>query len=296
MRFGACGVVVALVLSALSAHPRAANAQKQMRSDGTSDAAPPIPLPADTTKRLRSGDLAVVRAALDDVRMSARGGSAAVATIVDLLRKGMPPSLTLAALGALADTESEAASETVAWYARNRSPEIRREAVAALAKTRGAPATTALRAGLSDADPRVRGESAAGLGSIKAKKAVPDLMTALEHDVLEAAVPIGQLCASDQCEWLADKLGRMQFGTVTAGLYQVLFRPSGEVPDDLKKKVIDRVRDLATPEANGFLQEVQSKWPATGSRQVKQAIDRAVSATRGSSGASQTDSTPPNSQ
>jgi len=306
MRVGACGALVALATLALSVGPSAVYAQKQTRSvapgEGTpapgrnADAAPSIPLPADTIKRLHNGDLAVVRAALDDVRVSAKSGSAAVPAIVELLRKGMPPSLTRAALGALADTESEAASETVAWYARDRSPEIRREAVAALAKTRGAPAVKALRAGLSDADPGVRGQSATGLGSIKARQAVPDLMNALEHNVLEAAVPIGLLCAADQCEGLASKLGSMQFGTVTAGLYQVLFRPSGEISDDVKKKVIDRVRDLATPEANRFLQEVQSKWPPAGSRQVKQAIDKAVSATRGSSGSSQTDSAAPSSQ
>ena len=306
MRVGACGALVALAVLAPIVRPPAVYAQKQTRSvapgDGApaagrnADAAPSIPLPADTIKRLHSDDLAVVRAALDDVRVSAKSGSAAVPAIVELLRKGMPPSLTRAALGALADTESEAASETVAWYARDRSPEIRREAVAALAKTRGAPAVKALRAGLSDADPGVRGQSATGLGSIKARQAVPDLMNALEHNVLEAAVPIGQLCAADQCEGLASKLGSMQFGTVTAGLYQVLFRPSGEISDDVKKQVVDRVRDLATPEANRFLQEVQSKWPPAGSRQVKQAIDKAVSATRGSSGSSQTDSAAPGSQ
>jgi len=285
MRVGVTGVLVALFTLPLPV----AHAQKQQRPAHSTDAGASIPLPADAIRRLRSGDLAAVRTALDDVRVSGKSGSSAVATILELLRKGLPPPLTRAAVAALGDTESEAASETLAWYARNRNAEIRRDAVEALAKTRGAAAMTALRAGLSDADSGVRSQSAIGLGTIKAKQAVPDLLTALEHNVLEAAAPIGELCVADQCDRLASKLGSMPFGAVTAGLYQVLFRPSREVPDDFKKSVIDRVRELATPEANQFLQGVQSKWPATGSRQVKLAIDHAVTATRGAYGSSQTD-------
>jgi HEAT repeat protein len=233
-------------------------------------------------KRLKSGDLDQIKTALDDVRTSARAGAAAVPAVVELLKQGMPPALTQAAIDTLGDTESEAASEVLAWYAHHRSVSLRRAAVQALARTRGAAAARALRAALSDPDPAVRGLSATGLGSMKAKEAVGDLFVALDHRIAEAAAAIGQLCAGNECDRLASKLGSVPFDVVTGGLDQVLFRAEGDVSDDVKVKIVGRVRELGTGEANRFLKDVQSKWPSTWSQRVKQAIDQAVLATSAS--------------
>ncbi len=250
------------------------------------DAPKAIPLPPDAIKRLESGDPAQIKTALDDVRTSAKAGAAAVPAIAHLLEQGLSPDLTQAAIETLADTESEGASETLAWYARHRNTAIRRAAVQALARTRGAAAVKALREGLSDPDPAVRGLSATALGSMKAKDTVGDLFVALDHKIAEAAASIGQLCAGNECDRLAAKLGSVPFDVVTSGLDQVLFRPSADVSDDMKVKIVGRVRELGTGEANRFLRDVQTKWPKTWSQRVKQAIDQAVLATSSSPGAS----------
>ena len=65
----------------------------------------------------------------------------------------------------------------------------------------------------------------------------------------------------------------------------MLFRPAADVSDDIKVKVVGRVRELGTGEANRFLRDVQTKWPKTWSQRVKQAIDQAVLATSASPGA-----------
>jgi len=161
------------------------------------DAPQAVPLPADAIKRLKSGDTAQIKGALDDVRMSAKAGAPAVPAIADLLQVGMSPALTQAAIDAIADTESEAGSEALSSYARDRNVAIRRAAVQALSRTKGPAAVKALRAALSDPDAGVRGLSATGLGSMKAKDAVGDLFVALEHKVAEAAASIGQLCAGN---------------------------------------------------------------------------------------------------
>ena len=64
----------------------------------------------------------------------------------------------------------------------------------------------------------------------------------------------------------------------------MLFRGGKDVSDDLKVKIVGRVRELGTGEANHFLREVQGKWPAAWSQRVKQAIDQAVMATSSSPG------------
>jgi HEAT repeat protein len=268
-----CAVGLALVALGPSAHAKPAAA---------ADAPQAVPLPPDAIKRLKSGDPAQIKSALDDVRMSAKAGAPAVPAIAELLQQGLPPALTQAAIDAIADTEAEAGSEAVAWYTRDRNTDVRRAAVQALARTKGATAVKALRASLSDPDPGVRGLSATGLGSMKAKDAVGDLFVALEHKVDEAAASLGQLCAGNECDRLAGKLGSVPFDVVTGGLDQMLFRPSNDVSDDVKIKVIGRVRELGTGEANRFLRDVQGKWPKTWSQRVKQSIDQAVLATAGS--------------
>jgi HEAT repeat protein len=245
-----------------------------------------IPLPPDAIKRLESGDPAQIKTALDDVRMSAKAGAAAVPAIVHLLAQGLPPDLTQAAIETLGDTESEGASEAISWYARHRNSALRRAAVQALARTRGPAAIQALRQGLSDPDPAVRGLSATALGGMKAKDTVGDLFVALDHKIPEAAASIGQLCAGNDCDRLAAKLGSVPFSVVTSGLDQVLFRPPADVSDDVKVKIVGRVRELGTGEANRFLRDVQAKWQKTWSQRVKQAIDQAVLATGSSPGAS----------
>jgi HEAT repeats len=268
--------------------------QPKPKPAGTADFAAPlaVALPADAIKRLKSGDLVQIKSALDDVRVSGRAGGAAVPAIVDLLKQGLPPSLSQAALETLGETTSEAAAEVLAWYAHQRNLALRRAAVEALGKTHGAVAIKALRAALSDPDEGVRGLSATALGEMKAKEAVGDLFVALDHKVEEAAASIGQLCEPSDCERLAGKLGNVPFDVMTGGLDQVLLRGAKDVDDETKIKIVGRVRELGTAEANQFLKDVQIKWPAKSSPRVKQAIDQAVIATSGSPGSPASEGSP----
>jgi hypothetical protein len=246
---------------------------------------PPAPaLPHDIAERLASGDAAKIQSALDDIRVAGKAGAPAVGGVVELLRRGLDAKLTRAAIDTLGDTEAETASDTVAWYAHHRSLDIRRAAVKALARTQGLVAVKALRQALSDPDAQVRGLAATGLGAAKAKESVPDLFTALDHKVNEAATSLGMLCSGDECDRLAAKLGVLPFDVVTGGLDQVLFRPPTDVSDDVKVKLIGRVRGLGTAEAHRFLVDVQGKWPASWSQRVKQTLEEAIVATSAGSG------------
>jgi HEAT repeat protein len=285
MRRSIAPFVVSLALASTAAF-----AQPKPKPPGAPAAAAPVAhvsptLAHDVAVKMKSGDRAQIRAALDDVRMAGKAGAPAVPAIVDALKHGLDVPLTQSAIETLADVESEAASEVLGWYAQHRNPALRRAAVSALPKTRGPAAVRALRGALADQDAAVRGLAATGLGALKAKEAVPDLFVALDHKVAEAASSIGQLCSGGECEKLADKLGQLPFDVVTGGLDQILFRPATEVSDDTKIKVIGRIRELGTGEANKFLREAQKKWPETASKRVKQSLDQAVLATSGSVGA-----------
>lgn len=277
----------ALLVSArdASAQPKvpAAGAPADKDKDGKKGAAPASP-PVDVkpiVTKLKSGDEGQIKEALDDARLAGPGASAASPAVAEVLARGLSAAITQSAIETLGDLESEAGSAAIAPFATHRNPKIRRAAVKALTRTKGAAAGTALKRALSDSDPVVRGTAASGLGVLKARDSVPELFVALDHRVNEAAASIGQLCNAEQCEQLAAKLGKLPFDVVTGGLDQVLFRPATDINDDAKVKIVGRIREQGTIEGNKLLRDVQKRWPATGSKRVRQAIDQAVMATAG---------------
>lgn len=266
----------AVGLAVVTAGSHEADAQGKQK--GGAAAAAKGPDVADATAKLRSGDPAAIKAALDQARIAGKDAAPLAPAIEELLRRGTSAELAVAAMQTLADIGQSSSSAAIRPYARHRRADLRRAAVKALLKTGGPEAVAALRGALGDADAMVRGMAASGLGALKAKDAVDELFVALDHKVNEAAASIGQLCATEQCEKLAGKLGTINFDIVTSGLDQILFR--ADVADDEKLRVVGRLRELGTGEANKYLRDVQSRMHAASPR-LKQAIDQAVLATGG---------------
>jgi HEAT repeat protein len=264
-------------------------------SGAAAQSAPPKPAPkpapkggtvavsGELAKKLKSDDPNEQKAALDEIRVAGRSASHLAGDIAHLLDQGGPKPLTEAAIETLGDLESADAAPAVAAYAVHRDVKIRRLAVQTLVRTKGAAAIKALRARLSDSDAMVRGTAASGLGTLKAREAMPDLFVALDHRVGEAAASIGLLCNPKECDEFATRLGRQPFEVMTGGFDQILFRPTTEVSEDAKIKVIGRVRELGTPDANKFLRDVQKRLPKNASPRIKQAIDQSIAATGGAS-------------
>ncbi|HWL86031.1 MAG TPA: HEAT repeat domain-containing protein [Polyangiaceae bacterium] len=242
------------------------------------------PLPAGTAEKLKSGDPERIAAALDDVRLAGKGAARLTGEITGLLDRGLTASLAEAALAALAEVEAPVSTPSIVSYLSHRDAKVRTAAAKALARTKGTAAVVALRRALSDSEPGVRGAAASGLGALRAREAVGDLAVALDHRVVEAAEPIGQLCNADECNDFLGRLGRLPFDLMESGLEPILFRPNAEVSEDTKANVIGRVRELKTNEAHKFLQEIQKRWPAGASPRLKTLVDQAVTATNRASG------------
>jgi HEAT repeat protein len=267
----------ALLCAASSAH---AQQQQPPKPAGK----PPAKIDvAPAVQKLKSGDEGQIRAALDDLRLGATAAAAAAPAVAEVLTKGLSEPLTQQAIDTLGDLESPEGSPALALYATHRTVAIRRSAVKALTRTKGPAAGAALKRALGDADAQVRGNAASALGALKAKDAVPDLFVALDHKVNEAAASIGQLCNAEQCDQLASKLGKLPFDVVTGGLDPILFRPVADVSEDTKIKVLGRLRELGTAEANRYLKDVEKRLPKETSPRIKQAVEQAVKATSGGS-------------
>jgi HEAT repeat protein len=233
-------------------------------------------------ERLKSADPEAVRAALMEVKEAGKQAAPAAPAVADLLRRGTTPTLAALALGALAVIGGPAQAGVVAGYAHHRVADLRSKAVVALGTCGGEAALPTLRQALGDVEPAVRGSAASALGGLGsgARPALADLYAALDRNVLEAAAAIGQLCVGEECAAFSAKTGRIGLDVMVSGFDALLFRPSNEVPDQQKIKVVERVRDLRTIEANKYLRDLQSRG-ATLSPRVKQTIDEAVLATAG---------------
>lgn len=260
----------------VAAQPAKAAAPQPAKAAAKADIGPSV-------QKLKSGEEGQVRAALDELRIAGPGAASAAPAVAEALARGLNEPLTRQAIDTLADLESEGGSAILAQYATHRTIAIRRSAVLALTRTKGPAAVPALRRALGDADAQVRGTAAAGLGALKAKDSVADLFVALDHKVNEAAASIGQLCNAEQCDQLASKLGKLPFDVVTSGLDPVLFRPTADVSDDTKIKVLGRLRELGTGEANRFLKDVEKRLPKETSPRIRQAVEQGVKATAGGS-------------
>lgn len=239
---------------------------------------PPAPPAVDAkgmAQKIRSGDPARALEGIAAARDAGAAAAGAAPAIEELLARGATVPVTKAAIEALGAIGQGTSSAALRPYARHRLAEVRRGAFKALSATKGPDAIAAFEEGLRSGDAVVRGYSASGLGDLGVTRALPDLFAALDREVTEAAAAIGQLCDPAACERFVDRLGKVAFDVMTSGIDPMLFRGQA-LPDELLVGVIDRVRDLGTPEAGKFLADVQARWPATGSPAVKRALDGAV--------------------
>jgi hypothetical protein len=279
-------VCIAAALAGVALSSGDAQSKPGQAKPGKGGAGDAVALTAASLAELKSDDVELVRAGLDDARLAGPKAAAAVPQIVLLLRSGLPYPVAEAAIDTLSEIESPEVQAFVP-YAHHRDAKLRRAAVRALGKVTSVAAvpvaTDALRAALADPDALVRATAAIGLGSLKAHAALPDLFLALDHHIYEAAVSIGQLCTGADCDAFVGRMGKIPFDVLTTGIDPMLFRP--EVSEDAKVLVVDKVRDVGTGDANKFLRGIQTRWPKTGSAKVKREIDAAVLATLSSPGA-----------
>src|SRR6478752_6832158 len=225
-------------------------------------------------KALESGDESQAAAALDTIAKSGEPSGAAL--VEQLLARGASVTLlsrAIETLGILAQPTSGAA---LAPYAQHRTPELRRAALRALVATKSPLAGDVLRRALHGSDASQRAIAARGLGQLNVRAAVPELFSVLPKDVAEAAQSLGQLCVGAECEKFIDLLGRLRFEVMESGIVPLLLRPQSDVPDELKLKLIERLRRMATRPANQLIQTALATFPADGSPKVKLGLERAL--------------------
>jgi HEAT repeat protein len=260
----------ALALStAVSAAPKSAPSKATPAAPAKSK----LDLPA-LQRALESGDEAQTVAALETIADSRDPAGAAL--VEALLARGASVKVLSRAIETLGVMALPSSGAALVPYTRHRTPELRRAALRALIATRSPLAGEVLRRALHGSDASQRAIAARGLGELDVRAAVPELFNVLPKDVPEAARSLGQLCVGAECERFMGLLGKLRFEVMESGMVPLLLRPPADVPDELKLKLIERLRRLATQPANQLLQAALSQFPADGSPKVKQGLERAL--------------------
>jgi HEAT repeat protein len=262
----------ALIGLAAAAPPKAGG--KPAKAAAAAASKPKLDVPA-LQKQLESGDEAQALAALETIQKS--GDEPVGASLVEvLLSRGASVTVlsrAIETLGILAQPSSGAA---LAPYAQHRTPELRRAALRALIATRSPLAGDVLRRSLHGSDASARSIAARGLGELNVRAAVPELFGVLPKDVAEAAQSLGMLCVGAECEKFIGLLGKLRFEVMESGIVPLLLRAQADVADELKLKVIERLRRMATAPANQLIQTALAKFPPDGSPAVKRGLERAL--------------------
>jgi hypothetical protein len=259
--------------SAQAPKPAPAKPGKPGKPAAAAPATSKLDLPA-LQKALESGDEAKTVEALETI---AKSGDAAGAPLVEgLLMRGASVTVLSRAIETLGILGQPSSGGALAPYARHRTPELRRAALRALIATKSPVAGDVLRKALHGSDPAGRSIAARGLGELNVRAAVPELFSVLPKDVAEAAQSLGMLCVGPECDKFIGLLGKLSFEVMESGMVPLLLRPQADVSDELKIKLIERLRRMATQPANQLLQTALGKFPADGSPAVKKALERAL--------------------
>ena len=272
------GAALALAFGLASAPaPAAPAAPAKAPAKSAKGPAAPAKSKLDTAalqKALESGVEGQVLGALDTIGNS--GDPAGAPLVEALLARGATVTVLSRAIETLNMLAQPSSGQALAPYAQHRAPEIRHAALRALIATKSPLAGDVLRRALHGSDAAQRSIAARGLGELNVRAAVPELISALAHDVPEAAQSLGQLCVGQECEQFTGLLGRLRFEIMESGIVPLLLRPQADVSDDLKLKLIERLRRMATQPANQLIQTALTKFPADGSPAVKKGLERAL--------------------
>jgi HEAT repeat protein len=225
-------------------------------------------------KALESGDEAKTIEALDTIQ---KGGDPAGAPLVEaLLLRGASAAVLGRAIETLGILAQPSSGQYLAPYARHRMPVLRRAALRALIATKAPNAGDVLRRALHGNDASQRAIAARGLGQLGVRAAVPELFSVLPKGVSEAAESLGVLCVAEECAKLMGLLGKLSFEVMESGMVPLLLRPQADVSDELKLRLIERLRRMATQPALQLLRTALAKLPSDGSPNVKAALERAL--------------------
>ncbi len=205
---------------------------------------------------------------------------AAHEALLDALAFGMPPTVAIAAMNALAAHAAPPDVASLVRYAGHHNPAVRGAAVGALAMYPAPAARKALVGGLRDMNPSVRAAAAAAAAKAKAKEAVDPMLQLLARGEEPASKALAAMADADLARKLGDQLGKVPDPMLAMTLGLILKRPDFG-PDAARVGVVRARGKIQDASAVAALTDYVNATPKNPPRESRQEAQKMVEARLG---------------
>jgi HEAT repeat protein len=262
---------------------------------GGSAAAQPVPKQPPAKARAAKAkpgkvDLAPAIAALGgaDVEAAVRAAealgaateSAAHEALLDALAMGPPPTVAIAAIGALVQRPAPPDVVALKRYAGHRNPSVRSAALAALAMYPDPLARKAVIAGLHDLTGSVRSAAAAAAAKGRVREAIEPLFELLARGEESAAKALAAMADTDLARKIGDQLGKVP-DPILAQTLGLLLRRADFGPDAARVEVVRAIGKIQDAQAVAALTDYVDATPKNPPRPSREEAQKMVEARMG---------------
>jgi HEAT repeat protein len=262
------GVVLVAIASVAAAAPAGRSAPKKARA---TDLAPLV-------AQLASANLEEAAKAAGE--LGAQAEPAAHDALLDALAFGLPSSVAMPAIAALAKHPAPPDVAALRRYANHRNPGVRGSTLGVLALYPDPAAHALVVAGLHDSVGIVRAAACGAAAQGHIREAVDTLFALLARGEEPAARALAQLADADLARKIGDQLGKVPDASLALSLGALLKR--GDFgPDAARVEVVRALAKIADPAAISALTDYIDATPKNPPRQSRSEAEKIVTARLG---------------
>lgn len=211
--------------------------------------------------------------------LGASSDPAAHEALLDGLAWGMPTTVSIASVTALAQHPAPPDVAALKRYATHHNPSVRSAAFAALAVYPDPIAQKAITRGLHDQLAPVRAAAAAAAAKGRVRIAVESLFALLARGEEPAAKALAQMADPDLARKLGDQLGKVPDAALANALLLILKR--SDFPDPARVEIVRTIGKIKGSEAVTVLTDYIDATPKNPPRQSRQEAEKMVEARLG---------------
>ncbi len=200
--------------------------------------------------------------------------------LLDALALGMPKTVAVPAIAALARHPAPSDVPALTRYAGHHDQGVRSAALTALALYPDPTARAAVIGGLHDPAPAVRAASATAAGRGRIRDAVEPMFKLMARGEESAALGLAAMADADLAAKLADQLGKVPDPTLAVALGAILKR-SDFGPDPARVEIVRAIAKIQDAAAVGVLTDYLDSSPKTPPRPSRQEAQAVVEARLG---------------
>ena len=200
--------------------------------------------------------------------------------LLDALAMGLPSTVAIVSIAALAQHPAPPDVVALKRYAGHHNPMVRSAALGALARYPDPAARKAVVAGLHDMTGAVRGAAAAAAAKGRVREAIEPLFELLARGEESAAKALAAMADADLARKVGDQLGKVP-DVILAQTLGMMLRRADFGPDPARVEVVRAIGKIQDAQAMSVLTDYVDATPKNPPRQSREEAQKMVEARLG---------------